>query len=342
VPYLSASIHRGGRWVRYPSKPLLRRLVLELWFAYHCFRELLRARENIDLVVLVFPPSLYALLVGLLLPRSIRKIGIVHDLQAVMGLNGRQTMRRALSQFVRAIERQAFEVCDQLIALSDQMARTIIESYSQHVAKIKVRYPFKTLVASGEVKRNLAHILKQGATHVVYSGAMGKKQNSKKLLEFFQAAAKEMPEVNFHLFSEGPTFQEYRTLCESNGFNGVQFHGLVGDTDLEELYARSAVQVIPQVQTESNGCFPSKLANILAAGCAVLAICNLESDLAQIINQTKVGAVAANWERDELMAKLRHVLNQAATEPREARQSAVSEILADRFNREKLVDLIVG
>ena len=295
-----------------------------------------------DLAVLVFPPNFYSLFVGLVLPRSITKIGIIHDLQAILGLNGESLAGKVLNRIVHAIEKKAFQSCEKLIVLSDQMARMVVSFYSLDPAKVTVCYPFPTFTAGSGSGQNLAHIMDDGPAHVVYSGALGKKQNSMELFEFFQAAAKEMPSTRFHLFSEGPLFSQMRRFCAIHDSKSVQLHELVHENDLEELYARSTVQVIPQVQAESSGCFPSKLPNILAAGCPVLAICDPASDLAQFITQASVGAVAVSWDSHELMSKLRLVLNQSAVQKKEARQAAVSDLLLSKFSLEKLLDTILG
>ncbi len=341
-PFFTAAIHRGGDRLRYPSRPLLRRVLLEAWFSWHSFWKTISLRKSVDLAVLVFPPNFYGLLVRFLLPRSIRRIGIIHDFQAILGLRGRSWPGRTLNRIVHAIERMSFQSCENLIVLSDQMARTVISSYSLDPAKVTVCYPFRTLPVGGGSGRNLSHILDEGLAHVVYSGALGKKQNSLRLFEFFQDAAKELPGVRFHFFSEGPLFSQLRRHCASQDSNSVQLHELVHENDLEELYARSTVQVIPQVQAESSGCFPSKLPNILAAGCPVLAICDPASDLAQFITQGALGEIAVSWDGNELMSKLRLVLNQSAVQKREERQAAVSDMLLTKFSLENLLDTILG
>ena len=340
-PYLDVNIRRGGAWVHYPSMPLLRRLVLELWFTLHCVLEVLHSRDA-DLAILVFPPNLYSLFLTFLLPAATKRIGIVHDLQAIMGLNREWALGRAMSRAVKAVEKKAFRSCNKLIALSDQMAQVLVDSYDQDPSKVSVCYPFVTSEASNVIGCNLASILADDETHIVYSGAMGKKQKSAQLVEFFQVAAKRMPSLNFHVFSEGPAFEECRKLCASRGDNRVQFHELVDENDLAELYARSTIQVIPQVQSESNGCFPSKLPNILATGCPVLAICDPHSDLAQIVSITGMGSIASSWDMDELLSKLKQVLDQANVQRRGVRLSAVTKMLGSRFSLETLLDTILG
>ena len=76
-------IYRGGGFLPYPKSMILRRIQLEVGFALHTIRHSLFMR-NIDIVIPVFPPSLFFFLISLVLPQTAKKIGIVHDIQGVM------------------------------------------------------------------------------------------------------------------------------------------------------------------------------------------------------------------------------------------------------------------
>ena len=338
-PFLNASIHRGGAWLRYPAKPLLRRLLLEFWFSFHAFKKCFATDAPAAILVAVFPPSLYFLLVHLFTSSSARRVAIVHDLQGILGLNDANFLTRALNRIVRWVESRAFHSCDKVIALSDQMANTMATVYSVNPRKLAVCYPFATIPSRACTAQNLQSLLPDGIAHVVYSGALGRKQDSLKLFQFFLAASAELPAVRFHIFSAGPAFIHLRN--SNSRSSAVQFHDLVPESDLEELYARSTVQFLPQVQAASGACFPSKLPNILAAGVPVLAVCDPQSDLARIVNQT-AGAVAGSWETSVLLAHLRELLQQASAQNRQARQEAVKDILASRFGLDALLDSILG
>ena len=76
-------IYRGGGFFPYPKSMILRQIRLEVGFALHTIRHSLFKR-NIDIVIPVFPPSLFFFLISLVLPQTAKKIGIVHDIQGVM------------------------------------------------------------------------------------------------------------------------------------------------------------------------------------------------------------------------------------------------------------------
>lgn len=338
-PFLNASIHRGGAWLRYPAKPLLRRLLLEIWFASHAVKKSFTANKDTAIIVAVFPPTLYFLLVHLFSPASAKRVAIVHDLQGILGLNDANFLTRAVNRLVRWVESKALHSCDKVIALSDEMASTIATIYSVDPRKLAVCYPFTTIPSRPCTAQNLQSILPDGIAHVVYSGALGKKQDSLKLFQFFQAASAELAGVRFHIFSAGPAFIQLRNSNIAG--TAVQFHDLVCESDLEELYARSTVQVLPQVHAASGACFPSKLPNILSAGVPVLAICDPLSDLARVVIQT-AGAVADSWQTSALLVHLRKLLLQASTQSRQARQEAVKDILSSRFSLDPLLDSILS
>ena len=336
------TVYRGGAWVRYPKSALLRRLVLELWFCFHAIYRTWISREDLMTAIGIFPPSLFFLFIGIMLPRSAKKIGIVHDLQGRLGLTGPGFGQRTLYKMVRVVEKNVFRSCDKLIFLSHSMAERASEEYGLELEKVAVNYPFVTVNGDSKDGTNLAGLFVEGAKHVVYSGALGKKQNSYRLYEFFRESAQELPDVHFHLFSGGPIFEELKMAHVPNSCGQIHFHDLVPESDLEELYARSTLQLIPQSEVSSSACLPSKLPNILACGCPVLAICEADSELARILQQTQSSVVAYSWAPEALLPKLRDALEMASSQTRENRRENAKNLLLNLFSLDALVDGILG
>jgi colanic acid biosynthesis glycosyl transferase WcaI len=336
------TVHRGGAWVRYAKSIAPRRLTLELWFAWHSICKAWVLRKDVSLVIAVFPPSLFFVLVHLLLPRNVVRIGIVHDLQGLLGLSRPGLLTRLLYRLVHTVEKCAFSWCDKLILLSRSMARTAIQEFGLDSRKVAVCYPFVTLKDEVLGEPKLAHMFPEGFPHVVYSGALGKKQNSIGLLEFFRVAARERPDAQFHFVSDGPAFEELRRLHAARPVDRIHFHNLVAEADLQELYTRSTVQVIPLLDLGSNACLPSKLPNVLATGCAVLAICQKGSELDQLVTETGAGIAVRSWEPEALVDALRGVLRQADRQHRRERQALVGKLLNTEFSLDLLIQTICG
>ena len=112
------TIYRGGAAVRYPASVLLRRAVLELWFAWHVLSCWFLKRIKADVVVPVFPPSLFFFLLALVLPKRMNKVGVVHDLQGVYADRSKGLVGRLVGAAIYFVESRCFKACDKLIFLS--------------------------------------------------------------------------------------------------------------------------------------------------------------------------------------------------------------------------------
>ncbi len=286
---------RGGLWVRYPKFVFLRRIILELWFSLHVAVCSMSLRNKFDIVIPVFPPNLHFLMATVFLGTRAVNVGIVHDLQGIhAAADAKGLFACILQKTIGLIESLVFSCCHRLIVLSHSMLSAI-----GHIGKcchVSVCYPFCTIDPSIRIGRNLVNFLPDGITHVVYSGALGKKQNPAGLLLVIQAAAIRMPHVWFHIFSEGHDFNLMRQCSE--GLPNVYFRELVSENDLSELYSRSDLQIIPQAFGTEAGAMPSKLPNIVAGGCAIFAICSEKSEVAELLDRHDLGIISPDWDAD--------------------------------------------
>ncbi len=338
-------ILRGGAWVRYPKAMPLRRLLLEAWFAVYALRRMVRLRDQADVVVSVLPPSLFAFFLDRLLPRTVRRVAVVHDLQGVLAAQKQSLPRRAIIRLIHAVESRAFRSQDLCIFFSSDMARVAQSSYHLDPTRVAVQYPFVTLPRTEDflvdAPRRLAAIFPPEKLHVVYSGALGYKQNSQQLVAFLQAAAVRHPEVQFHVLSGGPFFDELSVRYRRLQGPRVEFHPLVAEQDLAELYTRSAIQIIPQAEGTEAAALPSKLPNLLAAGVHLLAICGADSEVGRLIQQAGTGSIVERWDEELFLTRLDEALEIARTETAATRRARV-EPLMELFSVANMVRLAVG
>jgi len=346
------NIQRGGAQVRYPKAMPLRRMVLEAWFAvYACWR-VWHLRKQADIVISVLPPSLFALLLDCLLPRRTRRVAVVHDLQGVLAAQETSAPRRAIIRLIHAVESRAFRAQDLCIFFSGDMARIAQKAYGLEPRRVAVQYPFITFAATethpvesdiaqdGNAGRRLTAILPPNDLHVVYSGALGYKQNSQQLVTLMHVAAKRFPEVGFHVFSGGPFFDELCMKYKREPGPRVQFHPLVAQQDLGELYARSAIQIIPQAEGTEAAALPSKLPNLLAAGVHLLAICTEDSEVGRLVQQAGTGSLVERWDEDLFMQRLQEALEIVKHETAFERRERVGPLLK-QFSVSNLVQLVL-
>lgn len=333
-------IIRGGGWLRFPGATMLRRLVLESWFSIFATWVVWRHRNRIDLVVAVFPPSLFFLGVTAILPKAVRRVGVIHDLQGIHAEASRSWLIRRLVGVIGWIERRGFRACDRLVVLSAAMADKLAESSGIEREHIRIVYPFVNLpgAASGIADR-LAQQFPADHIHLVYSGALGEKQNPQKLAVIFEAIASGMPEVMIHVFSEGAAFDAMKSYFAERALPKVSFQALVPEEDVAELYRRADIQLIPQAAGTQHGSMPSKLPNILASGRLVLAICDDDSELATMISRFNSGASLSSWEPADVQRVLAGLVVRARS--RAAEKPDIAAVRAF-FSLDRLTTAILG
>lgn len=335
-------ILRGGAYLNYPKSAVLRRLVLEIWFAWYSALKVRQFKQDIDVVVVVFPPVVFSLVIGFLLPGKTKKIGIVHDLLGVMATSSCGYLRRLVAKVMRWVEIKAFSRCDKLICLSESMKREVIESYGIDFHKCVVHYPFVTLTAPTSVKGSIGHLFQSGFKHVVYSGALGEKQRPVELIKFFETLSKTHQEIICHIFSRGPIFEELSKEYSRSAESRVLFHDLVPESSLLDLYLHSDVQIIPQAEGTGAGAFPSKLPNLLAAGVPVFAICDADSELAAVLNESGAGRSVHSWQPKECVEGVAKLLSKIGDETHEQRRERLAPYVYKKFSVDALTRSILG
>ena len=295
------SIIRGGGGLRFPKHPMLRRALLESWFAVFATVVAWRQRYDVDVVVAVFPPSLFFLGVSMVLPKRVCRVGVIHDLQGVHAEASRSRLTRALVGVIAAIERRAFRACDRLVVLSTAMADKLVETTGCDRSRVQVVYPFVNLPVPRPGACRLAAQFPPDRIHLVYSGALGEKQNPAQLVAIFEVIAQRCSGVMIHVFSEGPAFEQLRARLAHLPGSRIAFAPLVPNEDVAELYNRADIQLIPQAAGTQHGSMPSKLPNILASGRQVLAICDEDSELATMVARFNAGVSLSSWHPDDVV-----------------------------------------
>jgi putative colanic acid biosynthesis glycosyltransferase WcaI len=328
------TIQRGGGWLRFPKSIVLRRILLEVGFFLHTLRHLL-FRRNWEIIVPVLPPSLLFFLISPLFPQSAKKIGIVHDILGVMAIVSKSPFRKTMMQVIRFLEKRSFTVCDKLIFVSKSMANRAINDYQLDPAKISVKLPFAT-IEKQDLKDELSPLFHVGFKHIVYSGAIGEKQNPFALLELYKAIVKKREDVCCHFFSRGPLYEKLMK-AGPNTSKRILFHDLVPEENLYELYLQSHIQILPQKEGTSEGAIPSKLPNLISAGVPIFGISDPGSELSEIIRESGIGYCADSWAIDALVAQLDDFISNCSLKSHEERQMIVKPFVKEHFGIDRLV-----
>ena len=325
------NIIRGGQKIKYSKKTSLRRVVLEIWYAFFILRNIKKHQNKIDIIIPVFPPSLAFYCASFFIKKEIKKIGIIHDLQIIYSSQKKGFLNKMITFFIKRVEKSCFKNCDTLIFLSEEMKKVALNIYKISKSKCQVQFPFTTIIDK-PLSDNLKNILPNNQHNIVYSGALGEKQNPNELLDVYDYISKNISNTICYFFSQGPIFEE---LNKVNSNKMIQFHPLVRKEDVQELYARSSIQIVPQSPNTSKGSLPSKLPNILASGTKILVITDKNSELEKLFNDFNLHKVLTTLDKKIITSTIKELLE------KEYDFNRHKKIAQKLFNINSLIEKIV-
>ena len=326
------NIVRGGLKVHYPKQTLIRRMVLEVWFSLFTLKNVFPKRKQYDIIIPVFPPSLAFYIIHRFLNKTIKTVGIVHDLQEVYSMKKKSLVYRFIGHFINRIEKINFMACKKLIFLSSEMKETASNIYGLNKNKLEVQYPFVS--NKDKIRTNdLTQIINSNKINIVYSGALGEKQNPEDLYRFFDFASQKLSTCYFYFFSQGHLFEK---LKENNSNPKIKFYDLVKNENLSELYFNSTVQIVPQLAGTSKGSLPSKLPNILASRSQVLAITDKNSEIEKIFKKYDFHEAITSWNQDKMFQALKKLLD-----IKDQKMNDRIKLAEEIFNIDSLIDKIL-
>lgn len=325
-------IIRGGKRIKYSKKILLRRLVLEIWYAIFVLKNIKKVHKKTDIIIPVFPPSLAFYLGTFFLNKKTKKIGIIHDLQIIYSQQKKGFLNTLISSLIKSVENQCFKKCHTLIFLSEEMKNVALKIYKLDKLKCQVQFPFTT-IKENVFTDNLKEILPKNQYNIVYSGALGEKQNPYELYHVFERITQNIPNSHCYFFSQGPIFEE---LEKRNNSPKIQFYPLVNQEDVQELYARSSIQIVPQLPNTSKGSLPSKLPNILASGTKVLVITDENSELEKMFIENDLQKIVTSWDQKIIISSIKELLEEVIDVDKQ------KEIASQLFNINGLISKIVS
>lgn len=322
-------IKRAGLYVKYPGSTLLRRLLLELWFAWHVRRTIRSSEDHYTRVVLVYPPNLAGIFAARVFSKKTAKlIGIVHDLQGVLINSESDILRSFFLGGVKKLESSAIDSMDKVIYLSERMRQSANAAYTNLKPVADVAYPFVSIDKGAVTSRDY---FKNNKINIVYSGALGEKQSPEELLRLFEVLAKD-DHFCCHIFSEGKVFESLKS--KANG-TGVFFHPLVSKEDLVSLLCSSSLQVVPQVLDTSDGAFPSKIPNIINLNTPLLCITPESGELQKLLGSSGRALLCHHWDVDKISEAVKSFLVDGAV------ADCYDRALVKKFDVKFLIDKIV-
>ena len=272
----------------FPKSMFLKRLILEFGFLFNTLLYLSKNKKKYGGVICISPPSLF-LLVSIFFNK---KIVIIHDLQSIHSLESTFIIK-FFSRFIRVIEKFILSKFNNKYFLSNEMSKSL------NLTNSFVFYPPFNVIR----KKNLSFEKKFNFNKntIIYSGALGEKQNPLKLMEFIKMYIHSHNNFCCYIFSSGPLFEYCKEKFSSKKIN---FHSLVKEKDLFSLYNNDAIHLIPQKRKTSRGSLPSKLANLVYCNSKLISITDKNSELDDILSNFENNIRIYNWSYNEFSCAL--------------------------------------
>ncbi len=134
-----------------------------------------------------------------------------------------------------------------------------------------------------------------GKINLVFAGNVGTAQS----LDTIVDAAKQVPEVLFHIVGDGVELKRLRAIAGSN----VIFHGRKSIEDMPKYYAMADAMIVSlQADPILSLTLPGKVQSYLAAGRPIIGVANGETKA--LIDDAKCGYCGAAGSVDELVANI--------------------------------------
>jgi len=301
-------------WVYIPESPgAIKKILSEASFFLSSGVALLlnlRTVWRCDLFIVVNPPFFLGL-IPLILSKLFRfRIQFhIQDLQ-VDAARELGLLPARLCILLEFIERFILKRADFLSTISEGMKRKIIEkgipdevmllpNWSD-LKSIKPQQPSKWLHNSFGID--------ESKRLIVYSGNIGEKQGLEIVIEAAQMLQQETT-LHFLILGEGLYKKILRRKIEEYDLANVTLGNLVPRGKLNEMLNGSFIQLVIQKAEGADSFLPSKLTNILAAGCISVVTANPGTGLYDILTRSSTALVVKPNSADALSEAIRGVLS---------------------------------
>ena len=270
--------------------------------ALHAIKMLRRHPGNADLMVVTSPPVLAAACAVRIAHRNREPcLLLAYDLVADLASDAYGLAGRAAGLVLHRVEADLCARADRVIALTDDMATRIrrIAKRSTHVSVIRIwaddeLFHIDHTAAASAARARLGIPGDRGL--IGFAGSFGRKQRLEEVL----AALRALPPAYTTVFmGDGPNRQELERMA-AEGPGDVRILPPQPVAALHEFLSACDLSIVIAWTEHAGSLFPSKVANILAAGSPILAITRRDTELAGLLERERIGVVCPSLDADEI------------------------------------------
>ena len=298
-------IHRYAPFV--PRHPVgAARALHDLSLGWHAIRSLYARAGPADLFVAPSPPLLGgAVTVHLARRRRRPSLVLAYDLVGDLASDTMGPVAGWSARALQAIEARMYADATHVIGLTGEMASRI-ETMSARADAVSV---LRIWADDGlfSLDRDAAAIrfraeqgMNPGTRLIGFAGNFGRKQQLSAIAE---AAWQLSEHVRVVFIGDGPYRSDLERIAAAHP-ERIRVLPPVSETDLHGFLAACDAAIVVAWTRHDGSLFPSKAANVLAAGCPIIAVASPDSELARLVAGEALGVACPSLAPDELAVAL--------------------------------------
>lgn len=269
---------------------------------------LFRFRRGDRVLVVTNPPPLPFVATLAAKMRGARTYLLIHDIYPDVLVPTGFTQSASLPyRFIDFATRRLYQSVNQIITIGRDMKKLVLKKDPQLESKVSVI----TNWADDQMRRVPAENNKfksetSGENELIiqYSGNMGRTHGLNIIAEAATILEqKGFSEVRWMMWGWGGGKQNLKQICNEKKLKSVTILDPVPREDLAALISAADISIISFIPEMSGISVPSRMYNILAAGCPIIGITEPDSELAQTILDDDLGWVSPP-DKPELLADL--------------------------------------
>jgi colanic acid biosynthesis glycosyl transferase WcaI len=288
-----------------------------------------------DLWIVVSPPLLLALAIRLVcFFRGGRYLLHLQDLQPDAAIHLSMIRSARFIRALRTVESAGYRGAWRISVITSGMRDLLCK---RGVAREKLvlfpngTYPGEPAV-EGEFR--VAYSVNRASFLVVYSGNIGVKQGLHNVVESFRHVRNDA--IQLIICGEGA--EKQRLVEFASDMPNVRFADLLEDEDYNKMLTDANLMIVTLAPGSGSSFFPSKLFSACAAGKAIVAICDSDSELAHIIQKNSCGVVVPYGDREKLAATFDDL---AEARDRVESMGRAAKRLSQRFHWDDILEKFV-
>jgi colanic acid biosynthesis glycosyl transferase WcaI len=271
-------------------------------------RALRRMRRGDQLLVVTNPPVLPFAMVLAAKIRGVESVVLIHDLYPdVLVATGMAASDSWVVRSYSSVARWLYDKADRIVVLGRDARELVVRRFAAASGRVIVipnwsdSSRIRPASEKGDSVRRLMGL--EDKFVVQHLGNMGRTHGIESMAE---AAEILRQYANIHFMVVGSGFQRDRLLkrVADTGLTNVSVVPPCSDEDLESYLNACDVALISFRSGMAGVSVPSRMYNVMAAGKPILAVADVESEIAQVVSEEAIGVVVRPGDSRALAAAI--------------------------------------